>query len=212
MGETVLEESTEVSSEVTSEEQEKENAKKLRMDLYDWMQCFVTALICGILIFVFAGRTIGVDGRSMEKTLKDRDRVVMRSLFYTPKNGDIIVFQSTSTHRFKNVPLVKRVIATQGQTVDIDFGTSEVFVDGVKIDEPYVNSLTVNKDNFQGPVTVKEGHVFVMGDNRASSTDSRHNDVGQVDTRYILGRVLFILIPGESNGEPRDWSRFGVVG
>lgn len=189
-----------------------DNTKTLRMDLYDWIQCIVSALICGILIFVFVGRTIGVDGRSMEKTLKDTDRVVMRSLFYTPKVGDIVVFQSTSVDRFKNIPLVKRVIAVEGQTLDINFDTGDVFVDGVLLDEPYTHTLTTNRQDFQGPITIKPGHVFVMGDNRSSSTDSRNNDVGEVDTRYILGKVLFILIPGETPGEPRDWRRFGVVG
>ena len=195
----------------TIETQPEDVSKKLRMDLYDWIQCFVAAFVCGILIFVFIGRTIGVDGRSMDKTLKDTDRVIMRSLFYTPKNGDIIVFQSTNVDRFKNVPLVKRVIATEGQTIDIDFNTGDVFIDGVIINEPYIHSMTTVKDGFAGPITVKEGHVFVMGDNRASSIDSRSKDVGEVDTRHILGKVLLILIPGESINEPRDWSRFGIV-
>ena len=193
------------------EKEKTENTKKTSMDLYDWIQCIVSAIIFCILIFVFVGRTIGVDGRSMEKTLKDTDRVIMRSLFYTPKNGDIIVFQSTSVERFRNIPLVKRVIAIEGQTVDINTNTSEVFVDGVLLDEPYTYTLTTNRHDFEGPITVKEGHVFVMGDNRASSTDSRSADVGEVDTRYILGKVLFILIPGETPNEARDWSRFGVV-
>jgi len=193
------------------EKEKSEIAKKLQMSFFDWIQCVFSALICCILIFVFFGRTIGVDGRSMEKTLKDSDRVVMRSLFYTPQNGDIIVFQSTSVERFRNTPLVKRVIAIGGQTIDINTDTSEVFVDGILLDEPYTHTLTTSRQDFEGPITVKEGHVFVMGDNRASSTDSRNADVGEVDVRYILGKVLFILIPGESPDGSRDWSRFGVV-
>ncbi|MCL2627561.1 MAG: signal peptidase I [Oscillospiraceae bacterium] len=189
----------------------KEEKSKVQMDLYDWVQCLFSALICGILIFIFIGRSIGVVGRSMESTLKDTDRVIMRSLFYEPQNGDIVVFQSTNVDRFNNIPLVKRVIATEGQSVDINFDTSEVFVDGELVDEPYTYTMTTNRDGFQGPVIVKEGHVFVMGDNRAASIDSRSADVGQIDTRHILGKVLFILIPGESRTEPRDWSRFGVV-
>ncbi|MDR2590614.1 MAG: signal peptidase I [Oscillospiraceae bacterium] len=187
-----------------------EKARKARMELYDWIQCIVTALICGILIFVFIGRTIGVDGSSMERTLLNNDRVIMLNLFYTPKNGDIIVFKPTH-ERFHNVPLVKRVIATEGQTLDIDFANNEIIVDGVVISEPYIRSITTSKYGFEGPITIKPGHVFVMGDNRSGSTDSRDVDVGQVDTRYILGKVHFILIPGESFGSPRDWNRFGFV-
>ncbi|MDR2600292.1 MAG: signal peptidase I [Oscillospiraceae bacterium] len=187
-----------------------EKARKARMELYDWIQCIVTALICGVLIFVFLGRTIGVDGRSMEVTLLNNDRVIVLNAYYTPQNGDIIVFKPPHS-RFDNMPLVKRVIATEGQTLEIDFENSEVIVDGVALYEPYVHTMTTSKHGFEGPVTIKPGHVFVMGDNRTASTDSRDSDVGQIDTRYILGKVYFILIPGESFGLPRDWGRFGFV-
>jgi len=191
--------------------EEKEEIKKsrMRMELYDWLQCIVTAIICGILIFVFVGRTIGVDGRSMNQTLRDNDRVVISNFFYTPDNGDIIVFRSPS-EQFE-YPLVKRVIAKENQTVDIDFTTGDVFVDGRLLNEPYINTLTLIRHDFIGPVTVPKGYVFVLGDNRNSSSDSRDNQVGLVDTRYVLGKVLFILIPGPGENGLRDWNRFGTV-
>ena len=193
---------------------EKENSPEepnsVRMELYDWLQCIVTAIICGIFIFIFIGRTIGVDGHSMMSTLNNRDRVIMSNLFYTPKSGDIVVFHCPN-ETFGGTPLVKRIIATEGQTLDINFDTGQVFVDGVLLDEPYINDVTRSRYSFQGPLTIKEGHVFVMGDNRNSSSDSRDSRVGQVDTRYILGKVLFIAIPGADNGSSRDWSRVGLA-
>lgn len=159
---------------------------KVRMELYDWLQCVVSAVICGIFIFVFIGRTIGVEGDSMRQTLHYYDRIIMTNLFYTPKNGDVIVFRAPSDV-FGGTPLVKRVIAVAGQSIDIDFSTGDVFVDGVALYEPYINEPTTNRLSFQGPVTVPEGYVFVMGDNRNHSSDSRDSRVGLVDTRYILG-------------------------
>ena len=190
--------------------EEKDNkTERVRMELYDWLQCIVTAIICGVLIFVFAGRTIGVDGRSMLRTLHHNDRVVISNLFYNPGNGDIVVFQSPSDQF--SFPLVKRVIAVAGQTVSIDFETGSVFIDGALIDEPYISSETINKHDFNEPVTIPKGYVFVMGDNRGSSTDSRDRAVGLVDTRYVLGKVLFVLIPGMDDNGSRDWSRFGLT-
>ena len=183
---------------------------KIRMELYDWLQCVVSAVICGIFIFVFIGRTIGVEGDSMRQTLHWNDRIIMSNLFYTPKNGDIIVFRAPS-EVFGGTPLVKRVIAVAGQTIDINFDTGDVYVDGVLLDEPYINEPTTNRLNFQGPEVVPDGYVFVMGDNRNHSSDSRDSRVGMVDTRYILGKVLFIAIPGQDDYAPRDWSRFGPV-
>ena len=187
-----------------------EAASRVRMELYDWLQCIVTAIMCGVIIFIFIGRTIGVDGRSMMQTLQNEDRVIMSNLLYTPSNGDIIVFVAPS-EEFE-FPLVKRVIATEGQTIDINFENGNVFVDGVLTDEPYINTETTTRQDFYEPVTIPNGFVFVMGDNRNSSTDSRNNLVGLVDTRYILGKVLFILIPGMDETGHRDWHRFGFTG
>jgi len=196
--------------DVGDEHEDEYEVSKARMELYDWLQCIVSAIICGIFIFVFIGRTIGVDGRSMMSTLHDNDRVIMSNLLYTPNNGDIVVFHSPSD-TFGGTPLVKRVIAIGGQTVDINFDTGEVFVDGVVLYEPYINEPTRNRGSFQGPVTVPEGYVFVLGDNRNSSTDSRATEVGMVDVRYILGKVLLIAIPGVDDFNHRDWNRVGLV-
>ena len=186
---------------------------KAKMEMYDWIQCFVSAILCGIFIFAFIGKTIGVEGGSMLQTLHGHDRVIMSGLFYTPKNGDIIIF-NPPTEAFGSAPLVKRVIATENQTIDINFDTGEVFVDGILIDESdprYVSEGTTKRINFTGPYTVPEGHVFVMGDNRNHSSDSRDSRIGAVDTRYILGKVLFLLVPGGDRENPRDWSRLGLV-
>jgi signal peptidase I len=184
---------------------------KAHMELYDWVQCIVTALVCCVLLFVFVGRSIGVDGGSMLQTLHNNDRVIMSNLFYTPAGGDIVVFRSPS-EKFEGIPLVKRVIATAGQTIDIIFDTGEVYVNGVLQNEPYIYTMTTSRHDFEGPIVIPDGYVFVMGDNRASSTDSRDNDVGLVDTRYILGKVLFLLIPGTDDSGIRDWGRFGLTG
>ena len=192
------------------EQEPVDQENKLRMEIYDWLQCIVSAIICGIFIFVFIGRTIGVDGNSMMQTLHNNDRVIMSNFFYTPKQGDIIVFQ-TSTDSFGGTPLVKRVIAVAGQTIAIDFQTGDVFVDGKLQDEPYINELTHTRIHFSGEETVPEGCVFVMGDNRNHSSDSRDSRVGMVDTRYILGRVLVVAIPGADEQNPRDWSRLGAT-
>jgi signal peptidase I len=104
-----------------------------------------------------------------------------------------------------------KVVALEGQTIEINFETGDVIVDGVVLDEPYINELTTSRLSFSGRETVPAGHVFVMGDNRNGSSDSRDSRIGMVDTRYILGKVLFLLIPGESESSPRDWRRIGAV-
>ena len=164
--------------------------------LYDWLQALAVALVCIILIFVFVGRFIYVDGDSMNPTLWDKDMMVVQTLGYTPAQGDVVVL----TKYFANVrgPIVKRVIAVGGQTVDIDYDAGTVTVDGVKLSEPYIKEpMQQPFDSRMGNehVVVPEGSVFVMGDNRNNSSDSRFLELGTVDERYVIGRALFVALP-----------------
>lgn len=165
-------------------------------EVFDWVQCIVFALIVCILFFLFVGRTVGVVGGSMENTLQEGDRLVISKLFYTPENGDIVVLRQPS---FREEPIVKRIIATEGQTVDFDFKNCLVIVDGKVLDEPYTkdygNYTFLDPQDFEYEITVPEGCVFVMGDNRNGSTDSRTDSIGCVDVRNILGRVIFRIAP-----------------
>ena len=187
---------------------DKKAENSTRMELYDWVQCIVAALLCGILIFVFIGRVIGVDGTSMIPTLHHGDQVVMSKLFFTPKYGDVVVLRSEA---YGDSPLVKRVIATAGQTIDINFTTGEVTVDGRVLEEDYIADITTLRGDFDGPVTVPDGCVFVMGDNRNASSDSRSDKVGMVDIRNIFGKVYLVLIPAKESDGVRYWSRIGLV-
>ena len=128
----------------------------------------------------------------MVPTFHEGDKVVISNLFYEPEQGDVVVLRKL---QFQEEPIIKRVIATEGQIVDIDFETGLVFVDGEPLNEPYIAEPTYTRLDFDGMLTVPEGHVFVMGDNRNHSNDSRDASIGCVDERYILGKVLVRLFP-----------------
>ena len=166
--------------------------KKTRSEIYDWLRCIVTAIIVCVLVFIFGARIVGVVGSSMVPTLHEGDRIITSNLFYKPKQGDIVVFRKDS---FDDRALVKRVIATEGQTVDIDFELGIVYVDGAPLKEDYVNAPTVRELDFDDEITVPPGCVFVMGDNRNESTDSRSEALGCVDTRYLIGRGYIVFLP-----------------
>lgn len=161
-------------------------------ETYDWIQCLVSALLICVLVFAFFVRIIGIKGSSMVQTFENRDSVIISNLFFTPQYGDVVVLRKDT---FQKEPIIKRVIATEGQTIDIDFNAGIVYVDGKALDEPYVNSPTNNQLDFTGKVTVPENCVFVMGDNRNDSTDSRSSLIGCVDKRYIMGKVLLRILP-----------------
>lgn len=171
-----------------------------RRDIYDWIQCLASALIICVVIFVFFIRVIDVNGTSMLPTLKNGNKMLVSDVLYKPKAGDVVVFKKDSYDPDK--ALVKRVIATEGQEVNIDFETGTVYVDGVPLEEDYVNALTLNKLDFIGPQTVPEGCIFVLGDNRNASTDSRDSRIAMVDARLVIGKVYFVIFP---------FTDFGIV-
>lgn len=174
---------------------EPQEAVNVHQETYEWIQCVVVALICCVLIFVFVARVIDVVGNSMVPTLEWYDKVIITRLAGDYERGDIVVLQKDS---FREEPIVKRIIAVEGQTIDIDFENGIVYVDGEPLDEPYVNELTYEPEDFESyerPLVIPEGCVFVMGDNRNNSTDSRRETIGCVDTRNILGKVIFRILP-----------------
>lgn len=162
-------------------------------DMYDWVQCLIVALIICVVFFAFFVRIIDVVGTSMNPTLNNSDKMLVSGLFYKPKVGDVVVFKKDEYN--PNKALVKRVIAVEGQEINIDFDRGIVYIDGQPIQEDYIAELTKTKEDFIGPKTVPEGCVFVMGDNRNMSTDSRKTEIGMVDTRLILGKAYMVIYP-----------------
>lgn len=170
-----------------------------KYEIYDWVESVVFAVVCMILIFTFFGRNISVQGDSMLPTLHNEDRLIVSRFLYTPEYGDIVVVTQPNN---RNEPLIKRVIATEGQEVDIDFTKGIVYVNGIPLDEPYTMAPTTSQYDVVFPQIVPEGKVFIMGDNRNDSWDSRDAGVGMVDERYILGRVLYRMLPWSNRGQP----------
>lgn len=192
------------------QEQEKKTVRG--RDLYDWVQSLVGSVLVVVAIFTFGIRMLGVDGHSMLNTLQHGDRLlVLNSMFYHDyRYGDIVILRKDGV--FDNDPIVKRVIAVGGQTVDIDFNAGIVYVDGEALKEDYVREPTYTAEGTEFPLTVPEGSIFVMGDNRNGSSDSRDYRLGTVDTRYVIGKAAFLLFPGaDYDTNRRDFSRIGVI-
>ena len=176
---------------------------KFLWDLFDFLEIFVLCSAIVIIIFSFIGRLTIVEGESMENTLIDGDFLVIRSAFYEPKQGDIVVIHDTSNEGIYGEPLVKRVIAVGGQTIDIDFDTWTVTVDGVVLDEPYIKLTGPTLGSvWDYPLTVPENEIFVMGDNRNHSGDSRTYQVGTIDKRCVVGKAVLRVFPLDSFGNP----------
>lgn len=197
--------------ETSAEKIEADGAQAAGRELYEWVRALVSAVTAVVLVFTFAVRMIGVDGHSMVPTLQNGDRLAVTAglLAGTYRPGDIVVLRKDS---FLDEPIVKRVIAVGGQTVDIDFSTGSVFLDGKLLNEPYINELTFREEGTCFPLTVPEGSIFVMGDNRNHSNDSRDARLGTVDTGYVIGRAVFLLYPGpDQAGGKRDLSRIGAI-
>ena len=192
------------------QEQEKQTAKG--RDLYEWVQSLVGSVLVVVAIFTFVIRMMGVDGHSMLNTLQHGDRllVVNSMLYHDYKYGDIVILRKNGV--FDDDPIVKRVIAVEGQTVDIDFTEGIVYVDGEALEEDYIREPTYTAEGTEFPLTVPEGSIFVMGDNRNNSNDSRDYRLGTVDTRYVIGKAAFLIFPGpDYETEKRDFKRIGVI-
>ena len=175
------------------------------------LDVITSAMIAVIILFVFVFKIPTIEGNSMNNTLFDGERIVISNVGYEPAYGDIVVVSRNYTNNSENTqhsatPIIKRVIATEGQTVDIDFEKGVVYVDSEPLDEPYTRTPTNLSYDIKFPVTVKENCVFVMGDNRNDSLDSRSSSIGDggmIDKRYILGKALFRLFP---------FNKFGKIG
>ena len=178
-----------------------EQEKLPQEELFYWLQTLVTAIVCIVLVFTFLGRITRVVGHSMDDTLADGELLAVWSLGYEPEQGDIVVLNKTTADFLEGEAIVKRVIAVGGQTVDIDYDAGTVAVDGQVLDEPYIHEamLCPTYEN-QTHIEVPEGSIFVMGDNRNHSSDSRDVTLGTVDERYVLGRAVCVLLPFQNFG------------
>lgn len=193
---------------VESDNEGKNEKIDVKKEIFDWLEILVHAILVVVLCFSFLFRIATINGSSMENTLHEGERVMISNLFYTPKNGDIVVISRNKNNNIyeetdENTRIIKRIIATEGQTVNIDFEKGVVYVDGVELDEPYVKTPTNRDFDIEFPVTVDEGCVFVLGDNRNDSLDSRSSSIGEygmVDTRYILGKAVFRIFPFDKVG------------
>ena len=175
------------------------NEKSLTALIFDVVSIVATAVLAVGVCFTFFVRTIQVSGDSMFPTLNDKEQIILQSVYTKPVSGDIVVTAQPSLAPEIEDVLVKRVIATEGQTVRFELNsdgkTFSAYVDDVKLDEPYINGEMITVRDYTGPVTVPEGYVYVMGDNRNFSADSRDDRVGMIREEYIMGKVVYKAAP-----------------
>ena len=181
--------------------------KSVMLYLHDLVYLLAVVMIVFMLLF----RIVVVSGSSMYSTLWDGDWLLVTGsvLYQEPKRGDIIVASKDSFN--DGEPIIKRVIATEGQTVDIDFEAGIVYVDGVPLEEDYTYTPTNAQEGIVFPITIADGCIFAMGDNRNGSKDSRHPTIGMIDTREVLGRAVFLMFPGADNEGNREFDRIGAL-
>ncbi len=192
--------------DIAKTEQTDEKLSRVK-EVFEWVEVVVSAMLAVVIIFTFLFRVATIIGDSMENTFFEGQKVIITNWFYTPKAGDVVVVsrnaQNAAFADDDQGPIIKRVIATQGQQVNIDFETGIVYVDGVALEEPYAKTPTNLKYDIDFPVYVPEGHIFCLGDNRNESLDSRSSRIGNggmIDTRYVLGKVTLRILPLEKFG------------
>ena len=190
---------------VSMERSAESTQSKSIQGIYEWMEEIIAAVVVVVLIFTFLLRIVTVSGTSMYPNYHDGDRLIVTNTFGQPlEQGDVVVLVNVLDE-----PIIKRVIATENQEVDIDFETGTVYVDGHALDESQfglengiTTATTTMLEKTQFPTTVPEGHIFVLGDNRPVSEDSRYTAVGMVSVENVLGKAEFRLFP---------FDRFGTV-
>ena len=175
--------------------------KNFFADMFDWMCSIFSAILCFMIIFALFARVITVDGESMVPTLQDQQRLIVSDMFYTPQNDDIVIMNADKLVNESSggygKPIVNRVIGLPGDIIRIDFVKGVVYRNGEQLPDDYTNTPTNLPENFPNnqDVTVEDGKIFVLGDNRNGSKDSRSSDVGQVDMRYIMGKAYLRIWP-----------------
>ena len=174
-------------------DEEAEESFNFTSFVFDWSNAFIIAFIAVVILLTFVYRQVTVSGSSMTDTLVDSDRLIISSFMYTPQYGDIIVVSHGENY---SDPIIKRVIATEGQALSINYQTGDVSVDGVILDEKYIKGNTIPlKNPLDIPDKIPEGYVFVMGDNREGSLDSRSNDIGLIPVENIIGKAELRIFP-----------------
>ncbi len=167
--------------------------------VYDWIRCLLFAFAIVVICLTFVFRLVEVEGSSMDDTLSTQDKVVVTNLMYKPQNNDIIVISHGAA--YEN-PIIKRVIATEGQTLKLDFAHEQIIVNGIVLNEPYIKETTFSEtfSNYDIPEVIPEGKIFVMGDNRRVSLDSRNKKIGLVDVDDVIGKAQFVAFPFDHFG------------
>ena len=215
-------ESTELTEKQPSVAEKKNN---LFNDIVEILETMLISVFVVLLLFTYLMRPVTVDGSSMVPTLQDNDRLVMRRLLYHPHRGDIVVVSNYAGHILDsngnvvnsgyslNENLIKRVIAVSGQTIEIREKEGAVYIDGQPLQEDYINELTHTNDGaFSYPLTIPEGYIFVMGDNRNHSTDSRNPSIGLVAEEDVLGQAYFRYCSIETDGSGEEHVSFSTIG
>ena len=195
--------------ENVNEGREVTKKNQTKREIFEWLEIIVVAISVVIILFTMVFKVITISGDSMIDTLHNGEKILISNLFYEPERGDIVVISrnadNSTEFTSQETCIIKRIIATEGQVVDIDFKTGVVSVDGVELKEDYTYTPTNVQGDVKFPVIVPEGHVFVLGDNRNDSSDSRFLKLGyngMVDERNILGRAIIRILP---------FDRFGVL-